>query len=139
MGEAKKVGRELVAAVDPERIGLLGECDNVLLSARKAPNHDARQAILALQPYEPVFEDYERQDIDAWPVRNEIAPVSPTGLGERRPHNFEIFRPIGIGADDQRRTALEGGMVFYFVLDAGLARGNERRLLIAGGKIDDPR
>src|SRR6266404_6102149 len=84
IGEAQKVGRELVAAVDAERIGLLGERDNVLFSARKASNHNARQTILALEPYEPVFEDYEREDIDAWPVRNEIAPVSPTGRGERR-------------------------------------------------------
>src|SRR5262249_58760753 len=60
IGEAQKIGRELVAAVDAERIGLLGECDNVLLATRKAPNHNARQAILALEPYEPVFEDYER-------------------------------------------------------------------------------
>ena len=63
-------------------------------------------------------EDYERQDIDARPVRNEIAPVSPTGRGERRPDNLEIFGTISIGADDQRRAAFEVGMVFHFVLDA---------------------
>src|SRR5262249_51810079 len=131
-------GRKLVAAVDAERMGLLGECDNVLLATRKAPNHDARQAILALEPDEPVFENYERQDIDAWPVRNEIAPVCPTGRGERRPNNLEIFGAIGIGADDQRRAAVEGRMVFHFVLDAGLARGNKRRLGIGYGKIDEP-
>src|SRR5262249_55313515 len=139
IGEAQKVGREFVAAVDAERIGLLGECDNVLLSARKAPDHDPRQTILALEPYEPVFEDYERQDIDAWPVWNEIAPVSPTRRRERRPDNLEIFGAISIGADDQRRAAFEGGMVFHFVLDAGLTRGNERRLGIGCGKIDEPR
>ena len=111
----------------------------MLFSARKAPNHDARQTILALEPYEPIFEDYERQDIDAWPVRNEIAPVSPTGRGKRRPNNLEILGAVGIGANDQRRAAFEGGMVFHFVLDAGLARGNERRLGIGCGKIDEPR
>src|SRR5262249_15832597 len=125
--------------VDAERIGLLGRWDTGLLAGRKAPNHDARQAILALEPYEPVFEDYERQDIDAWPVRNEIAPVCPIGRGERRPDNLEIFGAISIGADDQRRAAVKGGMGFHFVLDAGLARGNKRRLGIGCGKSDEAR
>jgi hypothetical protein len=44
-------------------------------------------------------------------VRNEIAPVCPTGRGERRPDNLEIFGAIGIGADDQRRAAVEVRMV----------------------------
>jgi hypothetical protein len=108
-------------------------------TARRRISARARQAILALEPDEPVFENYERQDIDAWPVRNEIAPVCPTGRGERCPNNLEIFGAIGIGADDQRRAAVEGRMVFHFVLDAGLARGNERRLGIGCGKIDEPR
>ena len=40
---------------------------------------------------------------------------------------------------EARRAALEGGMVLHFVLDAGLARGNERRLGIGCGKINEPR
>ena len=106
---------------------------------RKALNHEARQTILALEPYEPVLEDYERQNINSWSVRNEIAPVSPTGVGERRPDNLKILCAISIGPDDQRRAAFEGGMVLHFVLDAGLARGNESWLGIRGGKIDEPR
>ena len=50
ISKAQNVGRELVAAVHAERIGLLGKCDNVFLAARKALNHDTRQTILALQP-----------------------------------------------------------------------------------------
>ena len=72
-------------------------------------------------------------------MRNQIAPISPTGRGQARPDNLEIFGTIGIGADDQRRAAFEGGMVLRFVLDAGLARGDERRLGIGCGKIDQPR
>jgi hypothetical protein len=54
--------------------------------------------------------------------------VGPAGCAERRPHDLEILGAIGIGADDQCRAAVEGGMVLDLVLDAGLARGNERRL-----------
>ena len=139
IGEAQEVGRELVAAVDAERIGFLGECDHVLLAACEAPDHDARQAILALETYQPVLEHQEHQDIDARPMRNEIAPVGPTGRGERRPDDLEILGTVGIGADDQGRAAVEGGMVLDLVLDAGLARGNERRLGRGCGKIDQPR
>ena len=57
IGKSKNVGRELVAAVDAERIGLLGKCDNVFLAARKVLNHDTGQTIFALEPYEPVLED----------------------------------------------------------------------------------
>ena len=104
--------------------------------SRKAPNHDARQAILALEPDEPVFEDYERQDIDAWPVRNEIAPVCPIGRGERRPDNLEIFGAISIGADDQRRAAVKAGWcsTSYWTPDwraaisVGSALGTERSM-----------
>ena len=55
----RRFGGELVAAVDAERIGLLGERDNVLLAGLKSPDHDARQTILAFEPYEPVLEDHE--------------------------------------------------------------------------------
>ena len=72
-------------------------------------------------------------------MRNKIAPVCPTKRGERRPDNLEIFGAISIGANDQRRAAFEGGMVFHFILDAGLARGNKRWLGIGCGKIDEPR
>jgi hypothetical protein len=48
IAEAQKVGRELVAPLDAEPIGLLGECDHVLLAAREVMNYDARQTILAL-------------------------------------------------------------------------------------------
>ena len=81
----------------------------------------------SLQSDEPVLENYERQDVDPGPVRDE------------RPDDFEIFGAISIGADDQRRAPVECGMVFHFVLDAGLARGNKRRLGTGYGKIDEPR
>jgi hypothetical protein len=79
-----------------------------------------------------------KNDRNSWLVRNEIAPVSPAGGGERRPDYLEILCTIGVGADDQRPVAFEGGMVFHFVLDAGFARGNEHWLGIRGGKIDEP-
>src|ERR1700730_15762484 len=134
ISKAQNVGRELVAAVHAECIGLLGECDNVFLAARKVLNHDTGQTILALEPYEPVLEDYERKDINSWPVRNEIAPVSPAGGGERRPSYLEILCAISIGSDDQRRRAFEYGMVFHFVLDAGLACGNESGQICSVGR-----
>ena len=118
--------------------GFFGKCEDVLLAARKVLDHDAWQTILSLQSYEPVLKDYKRQQIDPRPIRDEVAPVSSTGRGEWRPDNLEIFGAVGVGADDQRRRAFKGGMVFRIVLNAGLPRGNERRLAIGCEKIDEP-
>src|SRR5437660_1478045 len=78
IGEAQKVGRELVATMHAERIGLLGECDSVLLATRKAPNHDARQTILALEPYHlppiPFIDDPQPK---GGPLLGPLCPIRP--------------------------------------------------------------
>ena len=138
IGEAQKVRGELVTAIDAERIGLLRERDDVLLASLKPPDHNARQAVVAFEAYEPVPKDHERQHVNAAAVWNEIAPIRPTGRRERRPGDLEVFGAVGVRADDQRRPAIESGMVFDFVLNAGFARGNERRFRRGRGEVNEP-
>ena len=138
IGEAQKVRGELVTAVDAERIGLLREGDDVLLASLKPPDHNARQAVVAFEAYEPVPKDHERQNVNAAAVGNEIAPIRPAGRRERRPGDFEVFGALCVRADHQRRSAVEGGMVFDFVLNTGFARGNECRFRRGRGEVKEP-
>ena len=87
---------------------------------------------------EPILQEQKGQDVNAGTMWNEIAPIVAARRGERHPDDLEIFGAVGVGADNQSRSAVESRMVFDFVLDAGFARGNERQLGLGRSEIDEP-
>src|SRR5256885_8076531 len=53
---------EFVAAIRAERIGFLGERNRVLFAARDVARHEARRAVLTLEPYQPIGEQRDVED-----------------------------------------------------------------------------
>ncbi len=47
----------------------------MLVAASKVTHHDARQAVFALEPDQPVGEYGEGQEVDAGTVRYQVAPM----------------------------------------------------------------
>ena len=80
--------------------------------------------------------DDEREDVDSGPVRHQIAPMVAARRVERRPDDLEVFGAVGIGADEQRRSAIERRMMIDVVLHTGFARRDQRGRGIRGGEIE---
>ncbi len=93
--------------LDAERVGLLVESDRMLFAAVETPHDDARQAVGALQPDQPVGEHEISEDEDARSVRDEIAPLRASGIRKRSHHDLEVFGVVGIGKQDQHGLAEE--------------------------------
>jgi hypothetical protein len=88
------------------------------------------------RPDQPVGEHRERQDVDAGPVRNEIAPMRPAGARERRDRDLEILGAVGVGVDEQHRLAAIGGMMIDIVEQRSLARRHQHGQRVGGAQID---
>ena len=136
--ETQNVGLKFEAVVDTERIGLFRKFDRVLLAHRQAPDDDARQTVLAFQPDQPIGEHRERQDENAWPMRDEILPVRTLRRRQRCPCQLEILGPGRIGSKNQRRCAAKRRVMFDIVANRRFERRNQLRLGVRPQKIDQP-
>ena len=65
--------------------------------------------------------------------------MSPSGGGQRRPRDLEIFGVPRIGVDNERRNAVKIRMMLDLVAHRRLARGHQHRLGAEVFKIDEPR
>ena len=128
IAEAQRVGRKLVAVLDAERIGFLVEGDRVLLAAGEMPHDDARQTVGAFQPDQPVGEHHMGENEYSRAMRDEVAPMRAARVRQRRDNELEVLGAVGVGEQNQRRFAREGGMMLDFVAQRRLARGDQRRL-----------
>ncbi len=106
----------------PSAVGLLGEGDLVLLAVGEAAHHDARQAVLPLQPHEKILIGDDVEDEPARTVRLDLAPVLRRRIVGGRLDDAVILRAAGIGEDDQAPV-----MMIHRVVVLGLARRDEAR------------
>ena len=101
VAEAQRRRVELEPFHHAERERFLGERDGVLLAGAEVADDDPRQARFPLEPDEVVEIDGEIEDQPPRHVRNQIAPVAAIGRRRRRRDDLEIFRPAGVGQDEQ--------------------------------------
>ena len=66
-------------------------------------------------------------------MRDQVAPVGALGRGERRGHDLEVDRVVGVGEDEQFVAA-----VGERILHAFLARRDQPRRRLGVGEIDQP-
>ena len=133
IGKPQIRGVEFVAAHGAQRIGRFVEGDGVLAAALKVADHDGRQRVGALQPHHVTGGEIEIENIDAFAIRDQVAPVGAFGRGQRRGDDLEVDGAVGIGEDEQFVAA-----VGHRILHAGLARRDQARLCRVIGKIDQP-
>jgi len=122
---------ETIAGVEAERIGFLGEFHSVLDSRFQRTHHDAREAVLALEPHQMPAKGGDGEDQPAGLVRHQLAPVGARGRGERRGDDLEVLRPVRIGLDEEALRSLEVRMVLDAVSQPDGARLDEAR-----GRLD---
>ena len=101
IGEAQPRGVVLVAFDDIERVGRLLEGDDVLAAVGEVADHDRGQRILALQPHEVSGIERHADDVDAGPVRDQLAPVAAVGRGQRRHGDAKVDGIALVGQDEE--------------------------------------
>ncbi len=131
IGEAQIGGLEFVAAHRVQRIGGLVEGDGVLLTAREIADDDGGQRIGALQPHHVAGIKLDIEDVDAFAIRDQVAPVRPLRRFERRGDDLEVDGAVGIGEDEQFVAAVGDR-----ILHAALAACDQARRRVGIGKID---
>ncbi len=118
IGEAERVGRELVAAKQSERVRFLVEGDAVFLAGGDVADHDAGQTAFAFEPDEPVPVGRVRQDQAAVLVRDQVPPVLAAGRRHRRGDDLEVLGIAGIGQDVEDAV----GLVDFVLLGGAAGR-----------------
>ena len=133
VGEAQPRGVELVAFDDIERVGRLLEGDDMLAAVGEVADHDRGQRILALQPHQMAGVERHADDVDAGPVRDQLAPVAAVGRRQRRHGDAEVDGAALVGQDEELVAA-----VVDAVAHAGLARRHQARHGVGVGEVDQP-
>ncbi len=99
--EAQGGGVVLVAAVDPEGVGLFVEGDGVLGQGPALGDHDAVDGVADLAPDQMAGEGADPLDHPPGPVRDELRPAGLGRIGLVGPHQLEVHRAVGVGADHE--------------------------------------
>ena len=103
----------------------------MLLAACEIADHDGRQRVGALQPHHVTGIELDVENVDAFAIRNKIAPVRPLRRFQRSGDDLEVDGRVGIGEDEQFVATIGER-----VLHAALAGGDQARRRIQIGKID---
>ena len=135
--EAQPIGVELVAALGAERIGFLGERDRVLFAARDVAHHDARQAVLALEPDQPIRESVTSSTIAR---RAGAGRDRASSRGRRGQAACSTILKSSAPSALVRMisTRRPSRMMLDVVLHRRLARRDQPRLRVRIGEIDQP-
>ncbi len=111
----------------------------MFLVRRGVAHDDARQAVIALKPHDPVAEHRGIEQHGAGTVRDEVLPMCAARIRQRREHDLEVFAVVGVGLDDELRLAAERRMMLDAIADARLARLDDQRFRERFGEIEQPR
>ena len=105
----------------------------MFLGAAQVADHDRGQRIGALQPHEVVGVELEAQQVDAGPMRDEVAPVRPVGRGKRRRGDAEVDRAAFVGQDEEFVAAIVDAVAHAF-----FARRDQARRRLRIGEVEQP-
>src|SRR5262245_2034105 len=83
----------------------------MLFCAVETPDHDARQAVLALEANEEILEGDDVEDEPTGSVRLDLVPVLAAGAGNRGLDDAVVFRAIRVGKNDEATLVMINGIV----------------------------